>query len=45
VAEVSKKDRNEELADRVKELEDQGLTNDQAIDKIADELNDEWGDD
>lgn len=42
---MSKKDRNEELADRVKDLEDQGLTNDQAIDKIADELNDEWGDD
>jgi len=42
---VSKKDRNEELANRVKDLEDQGLTNDQAIDKIADELNEEWGED
>lgn len=42
---MSKKDRNEELANRVKDLEDQGLTNDQAIDKIADELNEEWGED
>lgn len=42
---MSKKDRNEELADRVKDLEDQGLTNDQAIDRIADELNEEWGED